>query len=79
MVGVVGVVSVMANDTHLSTPLRRPATLFLGGHYARDRWSLPKRTDPTHTAAWSGRELGYKEALRLLGDAGLAPRDPSRR
>ncbi len=39
---------------------------------ARDKWTLPKRDNPTHTAAWSSRELGYRDALQLLADAGLA-------
>ena len=40
---------------------------------ARDKWSLTKRDSAEHYYAWVGRELGYKAALDLLGDAGLAP------
>ncbi len=41
---------------------------------ARDKWTLPKRDDPIHTAAWSGREIAYRQALQVLADAGLAPK-----
>jgi hypothetical protein len=46
---------------------------------ARDRWTMPKRDSPTHTASWRGRELGYQDALRLLSRAGLASNQEGRR
>ncbi len=39
---------------------------------ARDKWTLPKRDDPVHTATWTGREIAYRQALQVLADAGLA-------
>jgi len=40
---------------------------------ARDKWSLPKRVDAHQADLWSGREIGYREALRVMAHAGLAP------
>jgi hypothetical protein len=40
---------------------------------ACDHWALPKREDPVPTASWRNREMGYRDSLRLLADAGLAP------
>jgi hypothetical protein len=40
---------------------------------ACDHWTLPKREDAVLTASWRNREIGYRQSLRLLADAGLAP------
>ena len=40
---------------------------------ARDRSTLPKHATD-RIAGWRGREIGYREALRLLADARLARR-----
>jgi hypothetical protein len=46
---------------------------------ARDKWSLTKSDDPNRFASWNGREQGYRNALQLLADAGLAPRYATRK
>lgn len=40
---------------------------------ARDRWSLPKHDRPHLQAAWSSRETGYREVLKLFASQGLTP------
>jgi hypothetical protein len=36
------------------------------------RWMLPKSDNKARLEGWRGRELAYREALRLLAEAGLA-------
>jgi hypothetical protein len=38
------------------------------------RWILPKSDNKARFEGWRGRELAYREALRMFADAGLAPK-----
>jgi len=40
---------------------------------ACNRWTIPKSRDEVRLAVRRGREIGYRDALRLLADAELAP------
>jgi hypothetical protein len=41
---------------------------------ATDRWAIPKRDDPQRDAVWQARAGAYRDALKLFGAAGLAPK-----